>query len=404
MGRSSLWWVLVRVALVVGGALGSVACGELLGIFDDMQSVTPAVNVADEDVDEGARYADVGPVVAARPYTGVISYRPSRTEGLGPVIALDGGTMVMVPRESEGAVFLSQPNEESGQWVAQMSVAASIDGGEATGVAIDGDLAVIGEEGVSSSVLRTFVYGSGRWGESGKGWMAAKQEVVHRFALADRRLGVLLSDQVGWYVVVCAWDRVGWKQVHRLTIASREDGVVPTDVAIGGATVVVAFPSRSEVWIYREIKGVWRVEERLNPDVSNRFGSSIALDGQTLVVGDEGRGSAHIYQRRANRWALRANLGGENGGREARQAVAIDDIVVAVSEWDADAYGRDTGSVAVYTDLGGMWSFVRRVYGYQTDAFAGRALAVDAERVFYSVDQGASAQSSAGITVFEPLR
>ena len=100
------------------------------------------------------------------------------------------------------------------------------------------------------------------------------------------------------------------------------------DVAVDGNRIAVGYPGlgkpgdvnrRGAVFIYERRGQSWEVTDRIyqtSPTIFNGFGSSVALDGNTLVVGDSSaygdssnpNGSAYVYGHTATGWQRAAEL------------------------------------------------------------------------------------------------
>jgi hypothetical protein len=85
-----------------------------------------------------------------------------------------------------------------------------------------------------------------------------------------------------------------------------------SSVAISGTTVVVGDPEAGSAYVYHET--YWSKMEELAPELSNYggFGSSVAISGTTVVVGDyvanSNMGGPYVYHYKENGWNKVANL------------------------------------------------------------------------------------------------
>ena len=83
-------------------------------------------------------------------------------------------------------------------------------------------------------------------------------------------------------------------------------------------------PNSGAVFVYVKSGGTWVQQAYLkasNPAASNSFGSSLALDGDTLVIGSTGQdtiasnsGAAYVFTRTAGVWSQQAFLKASNPG------------------------------------------------------------------------------------------
>src|SRR5262245_25668667 len=131
------------------------------------------------------------------------------------------------------------------------------------------------------------------------------------FATADNKLGAA-------YIFVR--DAMTWTQQQKLTAGDGADsGLFGFSVAIDGDTVVVGSPAPASPWdyggsaayIFTRSETTWTQQQKLTGGFQN-FGSSVAIDGDTVVVGslfdDSFRGAAYIFSSIAMTWPLQQKL------------------------------------------------------------------------------------------------
>ncbi|MGJ8724877.1 MAG: hypothetical protein ACSHYB_10005 [Roseibacillus sp.] len=103
---------------------------------------------------------------------------------------------------------------------------------------------------------------------------------------------------------------------------------------------------------------------------SDRFGTSVAISGDTVVVGaerdDDGgsaSGSAYIFTRFGSSWSLQAKLTADDAAREDRFgfSVAISGDSVAVGAYRDDDGGLNSGSAYLFTRVGSLWSLQEKL-------------------------------------------
>ena len=147
----------------------------------------------------------------------------------------------------------------------------------------------------------------------------------------------------------------------------------------------------------------------------DRFGMSVAVDGDTMVVGapydDAGsawaqrdNGSAYVFTRQSGVWSQIAKLTASDGYREDYfgYSVAIDGDTVVVGAYGDDDGGSYSGSVYVFTEPAGGWVSasgnikLTASDGAASDWF-GRSVAIDGDTVVVGApydDDGGSASGS----------
>ncbi|MBD8526798.1 FG-GAP repeat protein [Pseudomarimonas arenosa] len=173
-------------------------------------------------------------------------------------------------------------------------------------------------------------------------------------------------------------------------------------VAISGDTVLIgayrddilANANQGSVYVFTRNADTWSVEAKLTANdgaANDLFGISVALDGDTAVVGasfDDGslvdQGAAYVFVRSAGIWTQQSKLiasdatVGSNFGRDV--AIAGDTVAVGAEFADV-APGEDQGSAYIFTRSSGVWTQQARLFaadGSSNDRF-GCAVAVDGD-------------------------
>jgi hypothetical protein len=113
---------------------------------------------------------------------------------------------------------------------------------------------------------------------------------------------------------------------------------------------------------------------------ADEFGRSVAVDGNTVVIGVwgndsfgadplNGDGAIEVWTRSGNVWSLQQRI--EPADLALHDAfgwaVAINGDTLAVGSPFADAMGGDSGAVYVYTRAAGVWSLQQKLTGSTTD-------------------------------------
>lgn len=253
-----------------------------------------------------------------------------------------------------------------------------------------------------------------------------------------------------------------WSQQAYLKAANaRMGGYFGTDVAVSGDTAVVSAyaessnqttitngstassdtsaPGAGAVYVYTRTAGVWTQQAYIKaPNIGSggdRFGTSIALDGDTLIVGavfeasnqttitngatassDNSlprSGAVYVFTRSGTTWSQQAYLKPPNTHSEDRfgHSVSISgDTLVATSVWESSAQttitngnaaSTDTsashaGAAYVFTRSGGMWSqqaYLKAANANASDAY-GVSSAISGNTVAIGANGEASNQTS----------
>jgi hypothetical protein len=165
----------------------------------------------------------------------------------------------------------------------------------------------------------------------------------------------------------------------------------------GNTAVIGAYASDATdlnsgvAYVLEQSGGDWSVVGTItNPDgesASDYLGRSVALDADTALAGapdDEGGGSVFVYERSEGSWGFLQKLTSPDSETDADQfgtslALAGDTLLVGAPH-NEGAEGPWAGSVYVYTRSGGLWILTQTLDNPDATAqidFFGRALALD---------------------------
>ena len=97
-----------------------------------------------------------------------------------------------------------------------------------------------------------------------------------------------------------------------------------------------------------------------NAGAGTIFGSSVAVDSNTVVVGspgeDSGSGAAYVFTKTNNVWSAVRLIASDRANADSfGRWVAVDGDFVVVGAWQDDDGGTDSGSVYVFTKPSGGW-------------------------------------------------
>ena len=158
-----------------------------------------------------------------------------------------------------------------------------------------------------------------------------------------------------------------------------EEDSIGSDVAIDGDTAVVGAPgdssARGAAYVFARVSGAWTIQATLTASVrggSDFFGSSVAVSGDTVVIGatgdddkGSGSGSVYVFTKPVGGWAADDYSGNEtakllasDGANDDNfgRSVAVDGDTVAVGALRDDDKGSNSGSAYVFTKPSGGWS------------------------------------------------
>ncbi|NNF64217.1 MAG: hypothetical protein HKN07_08135 [Acidimicrobiia bacterium] len=161
----------------------------------------------------------------------------------------------------------------------------------------------------------------------------------------------------------------GQCEVAQLSVSEPVD--YGRSIAISGETAVVGdsrFPEAGRVHLFRFFVDEWQATQILTapvPEPADRFGDSIALADDLLIVGSPGaampelnRGAAYIFRRIGDEWTFESYLVARDGGAGHffGTSVATDGFRVLIGAWKAeDMRGRRTGAAYSFIRDSGSW-------------------------------------------------
>jgi len=166
-----------------------------------------------------------------------------------------------------------------------------------------------------------------------------------------------------------------WLQSTRLTPPEVQAfALFGAAVAIDGERLVVgAFLAGSgqegEAYVYRKQGAGWDLEARLTPrdrKPNANFGISVAISGDTIVVGADGddergnaAGAAYVFSRLGGEWREQAKLlasDGDEGDFFGNPADIQRDVIVIGAHLNESSAGDASGSVYVFRRTESTWS------------------------------------------------
>lgn len=145
-------------------------------------------------------------------------------------------------------------------------------------------------------------------------------------------------------------------------------------VAVDNETIVVGAPrdieneedvSTGSAYVFGLENGQWIQKGKLRPDnLEDRFefGERVAISEDTIVIGASGisihPGTAYVYVRDANTWSIQSQLLASDGALNDRfgSGVAIDGDTILVGSSNDLVNGISTGSAYVFERAGESWS------------------------------------------------
>ena len=142
------------------------------------------------------------------------------------------------------------------------------------------------------------------------------------------------------------------------------------DTAVVGARYDTADIRSGSVYIFVRTNGVWTQQQKLVPSDGaflDEFGSSVAISGDTIVIGsprdDDHTGSAYVFTRSNSEWSQQAKLTSNEPAEDDRfgVSVAISGDTIIVGSYFDDHFGSESGSAYIFTRDGTTWDLMRKL-------------------------------------------
>ena len=323
----------------------------------------------------------------------------------GYAVAIDGDTAVVgMPGEDDdftGAAFVFTRNIGTGKWsqVARLRASDPIAQDRlGLSVALQGDTIVVGSPRHASEKGAVYVYT-----KPAKGWAndAGEDHTTEtaKFLASDGAAG----DEFGISVAVDGNTIVVGAHLHQATIGD--------DTFVDSGSVYVFTKGTDDEWANDENADYTTETLKLSGSgTSDSFGSSVAIDADTIVVGasgdDGGRGSAFVFNSDGDEVAKLTSYdrSDSDGGDRLGVSVAIDDDTIVVGAYGDDS---DKGSAFVFVKPATGWANSPGTETAQLTASDrsdddqfGRSVAVDGETIVVGADAFNTANRSGSAYVF----
>jgi hypothetical protein len=363
----------------------------------------------------------------------------------GSALALDGDTALVGAnqddvgaRSNQGSAYVF--TRSGAIWTQQTKLTAAdgaVDRYFGTSVALDGDTALVGAyfdnvgtNGAQGSAY-VFTRSGATWLQQAK-LMAADGGSADIFGVSvaldgDTALIGASNDDVGanadqGSAYVFTRSGTAWAEEAKLTAA---DGG-PNDqfgysVALDGDTALVGasqdmvrgIPFVGSAYVFTRSGTAWTQQAQLaaaDGAEGDRFGVSVALDGDTALVGadlddagaNRNQGSAYVFTRTGANWAQQVKFTAVDGAAEDAfgHSVALDgNTLLVAAHLDDVGVSTDQGSLDVFIRAGASWTQQVRLTAGDgaTDSFFGTSVALHGATALVGAfgDDGNSARQGA---------
>ena len=315
---------------------------------------------------------------------GKLAITLSGNDYFGKSVALDGNTLAVgVPDDDDGdgdnsgAVYLF--TKENGTWTKTLKISDNGGGAEKVHITLDADdyfgrsVALDGD---------TLVVGATYDGDGGSG--------VH----TEGAVYLFTKDGTTWTQTLEISDNDGGN--GELDIALNEGDVFGISVALDGNTLVVGAlgdGDKGAVYLFTKENSAWVKTLKISDndggaekmhialDSHDRFGHSVALDGTTLAVGapndDVGdristnTGAVYLFTKDTNAWTKTLKISSNSGDKKLKIALhnydrfgtslALDGNTLAVGTPHDTGDGDNSGAVYLFTKDSAVWLQTRKI-------------------------------------------
>ena len=185
-------------------------------------------------------------------------------------------------------------------------------------------------------------------------------------------------------------------------------------VAIDGDTAIVGAyaedtggSAAGAAYIFTRSGSTWTQQQKIQAsDVASPdyFGISVSIDGDTAIVGAYGKststGAAYIFTRSGSSWTQQAKIQASDKAAYDNfgWAVSIDGDTVIVGAHGEDTGGTDAGAAYIFTRSGSSWTQQQKIQASDIVAYDnfGRSVAIDGDTVIAGAWQEDDTATNAG--------
>jgi hypothetical protein len=312
--------------------------------------------------------------VTATPQATLTASDAQANDSFGESVALDGDTLTVgahLRNQNQGAVYVF--TRAGTAWTQRQTLTASdAANGDQFGwsVSVAGDTALAGARRKSQSRGAAYVFT-----RSGTTW--SEQQ---KLTADDAEIGDFLGQSVavsgdtafagapnkdtttgGVYVFTRAYD--AWTQQQKLTASdAKEDAAFGNSVAVSGDTAVVGAFGANAVYVFTRTGATWTEQQKLTAAdvvVGDFFGDAVAVSGDTALVGafeqSSRRGAVYVFTRTGTTWTQQAKLLADDAaeGDDFGASVSLSGDTAAVGSLLAS---NGLGAAYVFTRTGTTWT------------------------------------------------
>jgi hypothetical protein len=250
-----------------------------------------------------------------------------------------------------GAAYVFVRN--GGAWSQQQKLTAADGQAFGTSVSINGDAALVGAPGVNSfhGAAYVFVRNSGAWSQQQKLTASDGQEfdefgvslsISGSTAIVGANAATVGANHAQGAAYVFVSNGAAWSQQQKLTA---DDGqafdIFGSSVSIDGNTALIGAPQNEgsgrgigQAYVFASDGAAWSQQQKLaDPDgqSGDQFGCSVAISGDTAIVGAEGvtpgtvnqPGAAYVFLSSCGTWSQQQELTAPDGKSNERFGFSV---------------------------------------------------------------------------------
>lgn len=361
------------------------------GSFADANSPKTTYTMPGNDAVVTANYINYSAFIVDQ-NTKLVASDASASDEFGYAVAISGDTAVIgayrdeVAGNEAGAAYVFI--KIGGVWVQQQKLQSSdIAAFDNFGisVAISGDTIAIGansddDGGTDTGSVYVFTRSTGVWTQRTKlnaSDAAASDFFGKSLSISGNTIAVGANGaEIGGAAYVFTGSNATWTEQKKLTAsdAASEDDFGQS-IALSGDTLLVgahadddAGTSSGSAYVFTRSGTTWTQQQKLtaaDADENDQFGFSVGLSGNTIVVGsrfdsDSGRssGSAYIFTRSGTTWNQQAKLTADDAATDDQFGVAVNicNDTVIVGASGNDDTAEGSGSAYIFLRNGTTWA------------------------------------------------
>jgi len=436
---------------VTTGSLGSTAT---VGQSDNVFTITPSTSEADIGAFGITFTASDGINLATAASSFSLSFGPNwslttqqqkivasdiqANDNFGYSVAISGDTAVVgaqyedIGGTSAGAAYVFTRSGTT--WTEQQKIQASDKQASdffGYSVAIDGDTAVVGawyEETGATDSGSAYIFT-----RSGTTW-TQQQKIVSSDLQAFDQFGASVSIDGDTVVVGATGEDTGGQQAGAAYVFTRsgttwtqQQKIQASDigagdgfgisVSISGDTVVVGAQledtggaDAGAAYVFTRSGTTWTQQAKIQSsdiEANDRFGYSVAIDGDTVVVsayyedtGGTNAGAAYIFTRSGTTWTQQQKIQASDAEAidQFGWSVSIDGDTVVVGAFAEDTGGTSAGAAYIFTRDGTTWTQQQKIQASDVQAGDqfGISVSIDGETVVVGAQLEDTGGSDAG--------